>query len=93
MNGPDSPDRLGRFLTLADTAEVLNVSARQVYTLVRSGELPAIKVGAGGHWRIERAVLESYIEAMYEESRRLTLWNQSDAAPLPELSDGRIIRR
>ena len=93
MNEPVSPDRLGRFLTLADTAEVLNVSARQVYTLVRSGELPAIKVGAGGHWRIERAVLESYIEAMYEESRRLTLWNQSDAAPLPELSDGRIIRR
>ncbi|KQM60527.1 MULTISPECIES: helix-turn-helix domain-containing protein [unclassified Agreia] len=93
MNGPDSPDRLGRFLTLADTADVLNVSARQVYSLVRSGELPAIKVGASGHWRIERDVLESYIEAMYEESRRLSLWNQSDAAPLPELSDGRIIRR
>lgn len=93
MNGPDSPDRLGRFLTLADTADVLNVSARQVYSLVRSGELPAIKVGASGHWRIERDVLESYIEAMYEESRRLALWNQSDAAPLPELSDGRIIRR
>ncbi|SMG11907.1 helix-turn-helix domain-containing protein [Agreia pratensis] len=93
MNEPDSPDRLGRFLTLADTADVLNVSARQVYSLVRSGELPAIKVGASGHWRIEREVLESYIEAMYEESRRLSLWNQSDAAPLPELSDGRIIRR
>ncbi|MBF4633363.1 helix-turn-helix domain-containing protein [Agreia pratensis] len=93
MNEPDSPDRLGRFLTLADTADVLNVSARQVYSLVRSGELPAIKVGASGHWRIERDVLESYIEAMYEESRRLSLWNQSDAAPLPELSDGRIIRR
>lgn len=93
MNGPDSPDRLGRFLTLADTADVLNVSARQVYSLVRSGELPAIKVGASGHWRIERDVLEAYIEAMYEESRRLSLWNQSDAAPLPELSDGRIIRR
>ncbi|WP_374946526.1 helix-turn-helix domain-containing protein [Agreia sp.] len=93
MNEPDSPDRLGRFLTLADTAEVLNVSARQVYALVRSGELPAIKVGASGHWRIERDVLESYIDAKYEESRRLSLWNQSDVAPLPELSDGRIIGR
>jgi excisionase family DNA binding protein len=93
MNEVASPDRFGRFLTLADTAEVLNVSARQVYALVRSGELPAIKVGAGGHWRIERLVLESYIEAMYEESRRLSLWNQSDVAPLPELSEGRIIRR
>ena len=93
MNDPASPDRLGRFLTLADTAEVLNVSARQVYALVRSGELPAIKVGSSGHWRIERLVLESYIDAMYEESRRLSLWQQSDVAPLPELSDGRIIRR
>ena len=92
MNDSATPDRLGRFLTLADTAEILNVSARQVYALVRSGELPAIKVGASGHWRIERRVLESYIEAMYEESRRLALWNQSEIAPLPELVDGRIVR-
>lgn len=34
---------LGRFLTLADTADVLNISASQAYALVRSGELPAIK--------------------------------------------------
>ncbi|CAD5993618.1 helix-turn-helix domain-containing protein [Agreia sp. COWG] len=92
MNDSATPDRLGRFLTLADTAEILNVSARQVYSLVRSGELPAIKVGASGHWRIERRVLESYIEAMYEESRRLSLWNQSEITPLTELVDGRIIR-
>ena len=43
---------LGRFLTLADTADVLNISASQAYALVRSGELPAIKVGGHGHWRV-----------------------------------------
>lgn len=79
---------LGRFLTLADTAEILNVSAGQAYALVRSGELPAIKIGAGGHWRVERTVLESYIEAMYEQSRRMSLWNQSDFANVTEFSRG-----
>jgi excisionase family DNA binding protein len=88
MNEPDSPSALGRFLTVSDTADVLNVSVSQAYALVRSGELPAIKIGAHGHWRIERDVLESYIEAMYEEARRLSLWNQSDYANLPELSVG-----
>ncbi|PJJ71267.1 excisionase family DNA binding protein [Diaminobutyricimonas aerilata] len=81
---------VSRFLTLADTAEVLNISVSQAYGLVRSGELPAIKVGGAGHWRIERTVLESYIEAMYEQSRRASLWNQSDYANLPELSGGQI---
>ncbi len=80
---------LGRFLTVADTAEILNVSVNQAYALVRSGELPAIKVGGSGHWRVERDVLESYIEAKYEEARRLSLWNQSDLANLPEFSLGR----
>src|SRR3990170_8830292 len=86
MNEMEKAGSIGRFLTLADTAEVLNISASQAYALVRSGELPAIKVGAGGHWRIERTVLESYIDAKYEESRRIGLWNQAEYAALPEYS-------
>lgn len=74
----DATQGFGRFLTLADTADVLNISAKQAYALVHSGELPAIRVGSGHRWRVERSVLESYIEAMYEESRRMSLWNQSD---------------
>ncbi|MEP6482144.1 MAG: helix-turn-helix domain-containing protein [Rhodoglobus sp.] len=83
-----SAEGLGRFLTLADTAEVLSISAAQAYALVRSGELPAIKVGAGGQWRIERSVLESYIAAMYEETRRMGLWHQSDFANISEVAFG-----
>jgi excisionase family DNA binding protein len=89
--GGDEP--LVRFLTLADTAEILSVSSRQVLELVRSGELPAIRIGASKQWRIERSVLESYIAAMYEETRRAALWNQSDYADLAEFTlrdrDGR----
>lgn len=58
-----------RFLQLADVAEVLNISAAQVYALVRSGELPAIKIGGRGQWRVEASELESYIARMYEETR------------------------
>ena len=56
---------VARFLTLADIAEVLNISAAQAYALVRSGELRAIKVGGRGQWRVEESELESYIERMY----------------------------
>ena len=76
---------VGRFLTLADTAEVLNISVSQAYALVRSGELPAIKIGGHGHWRIERDVLEGYIAGKYEENRRRNLWHQADYADVTEL--------
>lgn len=59
-----------RFLTLADVAEVLNVSASQVYALVRSGELAAIKVGGRGQWRVEDAALDRFIAARYEETEQ-----------------------
>lgn len=85
MNDASSAGGLGRFLTLADVAEVLNVSASQAYALVRTGELPAIKVGGHGHWRVERDLLESYISDKYEENRRRAIWNQAEYASLPEL--------
>ncbi len=81
-------ENLGRFLTIADTAEVLSISPKQAYALVRSGELRAIKVGASGQWRIERTVLESYIEAMYEETRRMGLWRQSEFDNVTDVAFG-----
>ena len=58
-----------RFLQLADVAEVLNISAAQVYALVRSGDLPAIKIGGRGQWRVETSELEGYIARMYDQTR------------------------
>ena len=58
-----------RFLTLADVADVLNISASQTYALVRSGDLEAIKVGGRGQWRVEREKLEAYIARMYDQTR------------------------
>jgi excisionase family DNA binding protein len=58
-----------RFLTLADVADVLNISPSQTYALVRSGELAGIKIGGRGQWRVEREQLESYIARMYDQTR------------------------
>ncbi|BFU46811.1 helix-turn-helix domain-containing protein [Krasilnikovia sp. MM14-A1004] len=57
-----------RFLLLSDVATELNVSDSQVYHMVRSGELPAIKIGGRGQWRVERAKLEEYIQRKYAET-------------------------
>jgi len=58
-----------RFLTLSDVAEILNISAAQAYALVRNGELPAIKVGGRGQWRIEVTQLDAYITRMYDQTQ------------------------
>jgi len=60
-----------RFLTLADVAEVLNVTVRQVYALVRTGDLRGIQIGGRGQWRIESVELEQYIQRQYERSDQL----------------------
>jgi len=74
-----------RFLTLADVAEVLRLNASEVLALVRSGELPAIRLGSIGQWRVEHTVLESFITDKYDESRRLALWNEAQYADVAEL--------
>jgi excisionase family DNA binding protein len=57
-----------RFYTLEDVATILNVRVAQVYALVRSGELPAVKLGGRGVWRVDRQQLETYIERMHEQT-------------------------
>ena len=62
-----------RFLQLADVAEILNISSAQAYALVRSGDLPAIKIGGRGQWRVESEQLESYIQRMYAATREFVI--------------------
>ncbi len=57
-----------RFLTLADVAEILNISASQTYALVRSGDLQGIQIGGRNQWRVERSKLEEYIEQAYRRT-------------------------
>ena len=83
---PDDPlETTGRFGTLTDVAELLSLSAAEVLALVRSGELPAIRLGSIGQWRVEAVVLESFIADKYDEARRLALWNEAEFADVAEL--------
>jgi excisionase family DNA binding protein len=59
-----------RFLLLGDVAEILNISSAQAYALVRSGDLPAIKIGGRGQWRVERTQLEAFIQRAYDDTQR-----------------------
>jgi len=76
-----------RFLSLAEVAEVLNTSIAQVYALVRRGELPAIKIGGRGQWRVERDQLEAFIQRQYSQTREYISnhpWGESDERQLVE---------
>lgn len=64
----DPPVTTQRFLTLADVAEILNISASQTYALVRSGDLQGIQIGGRNQWRVERSKLEEYIEQAYRRT-------------------------
>ncbi len=87
-----SPLEPGRFLTLTDVAEVLALTAAEVVALVRSGELPAIRLGSIGQWRVEQAVLASFIADKYEEARRMSVWHDAQTADVAELFGERRFR-
>jgi excisionase family DNA binding protein len=59
-------------MLLSDVAAELNVSDSQVYHMVRRGELPAIKIGGRGQWRVERAKLEHRLTPFPRLSTGLT---------------------
>jgi excisionase family DNA binding protein len=69
--GWHTDDVARRFIPLTEVSEILDVSAAQAYALVRSGDLPAIKVGGRGQWRVETTELEAYIQRLYAETRDL----------------------
>ena len=57
----------GKFLTVAEVAEIMRVSKMTVYRLVHSGELPAVRVGRS--FRVnEKAVTEYLDSSVYDVS-------------------------
>lgn len=59
-----------RQLTLADVAEILNISVGQVRSLVKSGDLPAFQMPNGrAMWRVGEDELEAFLERQYARTR------------------------
>lgn len=57
-----------RFMTLRQVAELLKCTEGQIYSLVRSGDLRGIQIGGRNQWRVERSMLEEYIERAYRRT-------------------------
>lgn len=68
-------------MTLTDVSEVLNVTLTQTKALVRTGALPAIKIGGRGAWRVEATELEAYIQRMYDETREFIARDSGPGTP------------
>jgi excisionase family DNA binding protein len=47
-------------LTTADLVAYLNITPRTIYRLIRTGELPAIRVGH--QWRIRQSDLDEWLD-------------------------------
>jgi excisionase family DNA binding protein len=88
MNEFDSTDvNKDRFLTVAEAAELLKVSASEVHELISTGELQAFRVGRRGPWRIEHEILELFVAQQYEETRRSAMWNNPSLASAQNILD------
>lgn len=48
------------FLTTGDVLAYLRVTPRTIYRLIRSGELPAVRVGR--QWRFRRSDIDRWID-------------------------------
>ena len=51
----------GKFLTVAEVAEIMRVSKMTVYRLVHSGELPAVRVGRS--FRVNEGAVNECLES------------------------------
>jgi len=65
MESPmENRDEPLRFLTLKETANVLQLSGRTVHRMVMEKKLPAFKVG--GRWRVNERRLTNWMQDLHE---------------------------
>ena len=55
-------------LSVEETARWLGVTSRTIYRLVKSGQLPAFRVG--GQWRFSRTILEAWVADEVTKTQR-----------------------
>ncbi|SDM07895.1 DNA binding domain-containing protein, excisionase family [Corynebacterium mycetoides] len=51
----------GKFLTVAEVAEIMRVSKMTVYRLVHAGDLPAVRVGRS--FRVNERAVRDYLDS------------------------------
>ena len=56
----------GKFLTVAEVAEIMRVSKMTVYRLVHGGELPAVRVGRS--FRVSEEDVDEYLRKSFYDA-------------------------
>jgi len=90
---PDTPPAPERFVTPAEVAEVLGLSVDEVVALALEGQLRGVRMGTPPRWRIAEDSVTAYLDEQTEQTRRMALWRQSNAASFPELWGTGQVRR
>lgn len=60
LSDSSAEPKLSPFLTTEDVLGYLKVTPRTIYRLIRSGELPAVRIGR--QWRFRRADLNDWLD-------------------------------
>ena len=55
-----------RFLTVTEVADLMRVSSMTVYRLIKSGDLPAVRVGKS--YRVREEDLDAYLARQYTQA-------------------------
>ena len=55
-----------RFLTVQEVADLMRVSTMTVYRIIKSGELPAVRVGRS--FRVSDQDVDAYLAARYTQA-------------------------
>ncbi len=71
-------DMTSPLLTVAEVADLFRVSSMTVYRLIRSGELPAVRVGRS--YRVTQEDLQAYLESQVVDPQAMD--------DLPDASQG-----
>ena len=62
-------DQPRRFIPLAQMCATLHINRGQGYSLIHTGQIPAIQIGGRGIWRVEVSELEAFIQRQYAATR------------------------
>ena len=55
-----------RFLTVQEVADLMRVSTMTVYRIIKSGELPAVRVGRS--FRVRDVDVDGYLQSRYTQA-------------------------
>ncbi|MDU0349823.1 helix-turn-helix domain-containing protein [Actinomyces sp. MRS3W] len=70
-----------KFLTIAEVADHLQLSTQGVRSLIQSGELPAIQVGARHLWRVPESAFDAYVERQLAATREMVASAAAESTP------------